>query len=76
MTHIASPVLYKTKKIFREAVSKDPKSVFVEDPSFYTPVSGNIVEVLDKLKSFTVTNHPRRSWFARVSRKNNNIVVE
>lgn len=69
MTHIADVNEYKTKKSFKEAVLKNAKEVFIFDPSvFGNAVSGSVEHVLNKLGSFTVTNHPKRSWFASVKR--------
>lgn len=63
MTHIAE---YKTKKSFREAVNDNPDTVWVTDPSIFNPITGRVPFVLDQGGEFTVTNHPKRSWFARV----------
>lgn len=66
-------VQYPTKKAFKEAVAADPRAVSVEDPSLmpswckYGPSF-----TLDTLRvgdSITVTNHPKRSWFAQVTRE-------
>jgi len=63
MTHITD---FKTKKSFKEALDEgqDP---FVFDPSIINPVSGPVSSVLSRKGSFTITNHPRRSWCAEVS---------
>lgn len=76
MPHIVSPSRYPSKKAFKEAVAADPSKVYVEDPSFFSPVSGTVVEVLEKAGGFTVTNHPKRSWFAAVNKRGERIVVE
>ena len=68
MTHIANPYVYKTKKAFREAVNENPAVVRLDDPSFFDPVSGYVTDILKAKGEFTVTNHPKRSWFARVYR--------
>lgn len=73
MTHIVSPNRYLTKKAFKEAVLNDPSRVYVDDPSVFDPVSGTVLEVITRLaergkRFFTVTNHPKRSWFAQVER--------
>lgn len=75
MPHIVSPDRFKTKKAFREAVEADPSKVYVEDPSIFAPVSGTVASVLDSLEWFTVTNHPKRSWFAMVKRNGGKVKV-
>lgn len=57
---------YPTKKAFKEAVRNNPDAVYVDDPSPFNPVSGSVREVVVKRRMFTVTNHPKRSWFAQV----------
>jgi hypothetical protein len=78
MTHIVSPTRYPTKKAFREAVARDPSHVYVEDPSMFNPFSGSVSECLAYFasKSFTVTNHPRRSWYASVRLVKGKVVVK
>jgi len=71
MTHIAS---YPSKKHFKEAALAG--KAYVDDPSMFSPVSGRIDQVLDQKGEITVTNHPKRSWFARVYRKDGQIKVE
>lgn len=68
MTHIVNPKDYPSKKAFKEAVEKDQSKVYCYDPSIFGgAVSGNPVDILHKTgKPFTVTNHPKRSWFAEV----------
>ena len=75
MTHIVSPSVYKSKKAFKEAAAKAPDLVYVYDPSIFNPVSGNIVEVARAKGSFVVTNHPKRSWFAKVDYVNHKVKV-
>lgn len=74
MTHITD---HKTKSAFKKAVKENPANVGVSDPSIFNPVSGSVKYVLDDHGPFTVTNHPKRSWFARVSYDNKgNVKVE
>lgn len=74
MTHIVSG--FKSKKEFKDAVGANPRNVYVEDPSIFgNGVSGSVEHVSNKLGSFTVTNHPKRSWFASVKLSNLGIVV-
>jgi hypothetical protein len=68
MTHIVSPSRFASKKAFKEAVALDPTKVFVDDPSMFSPCSGSVDHVLSTAGSFTVTNHPKRSWFAAVNK--------
>ena len=72
MTHISS---YPTKKAFKEAVARDLRAVYVDDPSIFNPRSGSVADVLTA-GEFTVTNHPKRSWFARVYRKAGTVRVD
>lgn len=76
MTHIVSPQRYRTKKEFKEAVMLRPSAVFVEDPAIVNPVSGYVPHVLNMKEEFTVTNHPKRTWFARVFKVDGKIKVE
>lgn len=75
MTHIANIHKYPTKKAFKDAIRANPDNVFVDDPSFVNPVSGSVQFVAEKLGSFTVTNHPKRSWFAKVSKTSKGVQV-
>lgn len=69
MTCIASQ---KTKKEFRAAVeSMAERRVTIEDPSIFRPFCGDLRNHPDLQSnggSITVTNHPKRSWFASVTR--------
>ena len=66
MTHIVSPTIYPSKKSFKEAVAKAPDLVHVYDPSIFNPLSGYVNDVAKAKGLFTVTNHPKRTWFAEV----------
>ncbi len=69
MTHIVSPSRFASKKAFKEAVAADPSKVFVDDPSIFAGAcSGSVEHVLNTAGSFTVTNHPKRTWFAAVNK--------
>jgi hypothetical protein len=70
MSHIVSPARYPSKKAFKEAVTANPEAVYVDDPSLFDPCSGSVAHILERHGSFTVTNHPKRSWYAAVTRKN------
>lgn len=73
MTHIAN---YPTKKAFKEAVKVDPSRVYLDDPSMFNPVSGSVADIMGKVNMVTVTNHPKRSWFACIKANNGAIKVE
>lgn len=66
MTCIAD---YKTKKAFKEAVAAGADHVRIEDPSIVAPFVGRLTSHPDIRagRVITVTNHPKRSWFASVS---------
>ena len=74
MTHISS---FKTKKQLKEAV-KEGKTVYLQDPSIINPVSGSLEQILEQKPDITCTNHPKRSWYARIYRnkKTGKIVVQ
>lgn len=57
-----------TKRAFRHFVAVAPRRVLVLGTSADNSVSGTVVDVLDRLPYFTVTNRPKRSWYARVGR--------
>lgn len=73
MTHyVEDPKKYPTKKAFREAILAG-ENVRVVDPAIVGSVSGEVRTVLRILESrgeefYTVTNHPKRSWYATVDR--------
>lgn len=66
MTCIAN---YPTKRAFQRAVESNPRTVLIEDPAINDPWVGNIEDALTRKGELLVTNHPRRSWFARVTRR-------
>ncbi len=57
---------YPTKKKFKEAVLNDPTKVFLNDPSIFQNATGFVSDIMTYRDSITVTNHPKRSWFAEV----------
>lgn len=69
MPHIVDPPLFKSKKDFKAAVESG-KDVYLHDPGFHDPKSGRVSEIVDKFHpgTLTVTNHPKRSWYAQVVR--------
>lgn len=62
MTCIAN---YKTKKAFKEAVANG--RVVIEDPSIFAPFYGTLASYMETHSLCTVTNHPKRSWYASVT---------
>jgi hypothetical protein len=63
-------VSHKTKKAFKQAVADNPQTP-IEDPSIFASYYGRIDThpgLQDAGSSITVTNHPKRSWFAQVKR--------
>ena len=58
--------LYRTKKALREAVSANV-NIFFEDPSLFGAASIHLHD-LQRGQSIICTNHPKRSWFAKVKR--------
>ena len=69
MSHITSR--FKSKKDFKTAAEANPDGVYLDDPSIVGAVSGSVTLILEKKGTFTVTNHPKRSWFAEVHRDRN-----
>lgn len=74
MTHITDK--FPTKKAFKEAVKVDAKAVYVTDPSIIGAVSGSVEYVATTLEYFTVTNHPKRSWYAAIEFRDGVITVD
>jgi hypothetical protein len=66
MPLIADPNKYPSKKKFKEAVKEDPSKVFLNDPSIVGNSTGYVSEIIKHKNPFTVTNHPKRTWFAEV----------
>ena len=75
MTHIVNPTRYPTKKAFKEAVRDNPHRVMLDDPSIFDPISGSVEEIMSKRSMITVTNHPKRSWFAQITKSDKGIKV-
>ena len=57
----------RTKKELREKLASDPSAVSIEDPSVFRPRYFGADEMTIGQRE-TVTNHPKRSWFATVTR--------
>jgi len=82
MTCIVSATM--SKATFKKLVHGQPAlpttkfGLTVTDPSIFAPYSGSIERhpTLAKDGGFiTVTNHPKRNWFAQVTRKGSKLVV-
>ena len=76
MTCIAD---FHTKKAFRHAVKDRPTTVKIQDPSIVAPYEGPLPKhhSLDREGGMiTVTNHPKRSWFASVTVRNGRLEVD
>lgn len=66
MTHFSMLNEYPTKKSLKEAIKDNPYKVLLHDPSIVNAVSGCVPAILEEKNPFTVTNHPKRTWFASV----------
>lgn len=69
MTHIVEAHV-KTKKQLREMLTSTPERVVFHDPSSRISGEPAIVEahLMPVGKTLYCTNHPKRSWFARVTK--------
>ena len=71
MTHIVPPTI-KTKKELKEEI-KAGRRLYFQDPSLFNPQSWEVNSTsnlsLPKGSTIYCTNHPKRSWFAQITRK-------
>lgn len=74
MTHHVDVGLFPTKKALISAVKSVPGGVFLKDPSFVSPRDLRADEIKEGEHVYC-TNHPRRSWFASIYRKNGELKV-
>lgn len=58
----------KTKKELRALLASTPSKVSIEDPSIFAP-RFLLASTMVVGQSEVVTNHPKRSWFAKITRK-------
>lgn len=58
-----------TKKEFKRRALRG-ESLFLRDPSLFNAASVTTTQ-LDRGRSVLVTNHPKRTWFAKVKRSIN-----
>jgi hypothetical protein len=68
-------VQFPTKKAFKERVMSDPGRVYIEDPSIFQPRYFHAVDMAVWQRE-VVTNHPKRSWFAQITRTATGFKVE
>ena len=69
---------FKTKKALKEQITRQLETdsdFFIEDPSIFKPRRGFWASEMVEGQSEVVTNHPKRSWFAKIERKNGRLVV-
>lgn len=66
-------VSFRTKKSLKEAV-RSGIPVIIRDPSIFNPRSFPILD-LKEGETVIVTNHPRRSWFAQITRRKGQVLV-
>lgn len=69
---------YPTKKAFKQAIEDDPCAVLIEDPAVMQDwlkygYPRFTLDIMQQGDSITVTNHPKRSWFAAVTCLGNGI---
>lgn len=64
---------YATKKALRTAVAAG-LDVTVTDPSIFKPRTFYVSDMIEG-QSEVVTNHPKRSWFAKIERKGGKLRV-
>lgn len=67
---------FRTKKELKEAIH-NKEDFLLEDPSFVNPrtLNWSVMRHWDEL-DITVTNMPKRAWFARIFKNNGNIKVQ
>lgn len=66
-------VAHKTKKSLKEEIRKGV-SVIIQDPSIMSSRSFQVSDIQEGETVF-VTNHPQRTWFAKITRKSGMLVV-
>ena len=70
---------FKTKKAFKEAVEAGA-TIYIQNPSPFLPGTHEIhngakVDEIRYGHPVLVTNHPKRSWYAIIERKDNGKLV-
>jgi hypothetical protein len=67
---------YETKKALKEAVKSEPEKVWITAPGLHKgSEQGYLPSVLEKHALLTVTNMPKRSFFANIKRNKKGIIV-
>jgi hypothetical protein len=74
MTCIVDPQRFKHKKALRLAIEAG-EPVLITDPSIVRPRTFFSSEIVEG-EMVTVTNHPKRQWFAQIERKNGKLEVK
>ena len=84
MTCIVNAAKYPSKRILKETIeginmkhiwsSVEKGEVFIEDPSIVSPRSFYASDLREG-ENVVVTNHPKRSYFAKIERKNGKLKV-
>ena len=77
MTCIVEANQYPSKKALKEAIEAG-KEVIIRDPSVVAPFHGPLLQHPDinGLCGITITNHPKRSWFAAVRTSLGRVIVK
>jgi hypothetical protein len=65
----------RTKKQLKEMAETDAGNIIITDPSIFAPRSFRASDIAEGQEE-VVTNHPRRSWFAQIGRKNGKLYVK
>lgn len=73
MTHIV-PADIKTKRALRDAINRGA-NVWLFDPAIVNPMSGDYRTILAARGEVVCTNHPKRSWFARITTNTSGKVI-
>ncbi len=74
MACIVNSEWYPTKKRLKEVLEQTDKDVAIEDPSFTNPRTFFSSEIKEG-ESVIVTNHPKRSYFAKIIKKDGKLKV-
>jgi len=75
MTHQVDIGLFPTKKSLISAVANVPGGVYLKDPSLVKPHSLRADQIIEG-ECIYCTNHPRRSWFASITRSGGKLRVK
>lgn len=65
---------FPSKKSLKAAIDQG-EIVFIKDPSIFAPRTFKASEIPEG-KMEVVTNHPKRSWFASIEKKNGELIVK